>query len=103
VHLVPHYRCSLIRLKGAGIRGTALYLIRIQIRTSPDHPNEKEHNLTDISAKARAMSTDQKVAYLKSKGWVRDRGSLWASPNGFTSPLANAVRLQLLADLGKES
>jgi hypothetical protein len=52
------------------------------------------------AAKTRAMSRDEKVAFLKSRGWRRARGNHWErSRDGFTSPLANAVRLQLIADL----
>jgi hypothetical protein len=50
------------------------------------------------AARVRAMSNDEKVAFLKAHGWVRDRGNMWRSRDGITSAIANAVRLQLMAD-----
>jgi hypothetical protein len=51
------------------------------------------------AARVRAMSHDEKVAFLRSHGWQRERGNRWHAPNGLVASLANACRLQLLADL----
>jgi hypothetical protein len=50
------------------------------------------------AAKARAMSHTEKEMFLRSRGWRRERGNRWQAPNGLIASLANAARLQALAD-----
>jgi hypothetical protein len=45
------------------------------------------------------MSKDQKIAFLRSRGWRRLRGNTWErSRDGFVAPFAAACQLQALAD-----
>jgi hypothetical protein len=50
------------------------------------------------AAKAAAMTATEKIAYLKSRGWRRERGNRWQARNGVVASLSNATRLQALAD-----
>ena len=58
---------------------------------------------TTDAAKARnlvkAMTLNEKAAYLRSRNWRRVDGDKWEAQNGFVASLANATRLQVLADL----
>jgi hypothetical protein len=45
------------------------------------------------------MSRDEKVAYLKSRGWRRIVGNCWQSSNGLVASFGNACQFQALADL----
>jgi hypothetical protein len=51
------------------------------------------------SAKVQTMSRDQKVQYLRAKGWRRLQGNRWQSRNGIAASFGAAVTTQLLADL----
>jgi hypothetical protein len=45
------------------------------------------------------MSRDEKLGFLKRRGWQRADGNHWRSRDGSTTSFANAVRIQILADL----
>jgi hypothetical protein len=51
------------------------------------------------ASRTRAMSRDEKLGFLKSNGWRRAHGNHWQSRDGITTSFANAVRLQVLADI----
>jgi hypothetical protein len=61
--------------------------------------------MTDTTDAARArnlvkaMTLNEKAAYLRSRNWRRIDGDRWEAANGIQASLANAVRLQVLADL----
>ena len=53
----------------------------------------------EAASRTGAMSRDEKVAFLHAHRWRRADGNRWRSRNGDVASFANAVRLQILADL----
>jgi hypothetical protein len=53
----------------------------------------------EAASRTRAMSRDEKLGFLKRRGWQRADGNHWRSRDGSTTSFANAVRIQILADL----
>jgi hypothetical protein len=51
------------------------------------------------TAEVQAMGRDQKLRWLRSRGWRSAGNNRWRSRNGMLASFGNAVHIQLMAEL----